>query len=94
MTIYSFRVVARTILDEVLVFRLDFIELQLAYIVWGPNERAHNRTAFLTERRRMMQERADYLDWLKAGEEIDANATASEASETPIYSNNAEWCLP
>lgn len=76
------------------MFRLDFNELQLAYVVRDPNERAYNRRAFLTERRRMMQERADYLDRLKAGEEIDANATASKASETPMFSNNAEWRLP
>ena len=73
-----------------LAFRLDFIELQLAYVVRDLNERVYNRTAFLTERRRMMQERVDYLDRLKAGEEIDANATALKASETPMHSNNAE----
>ena len=41
---------ARTILDEVLGFRPDFIEHQLAHAVRDPNGRAYNRTAFLPER--------------------------------------------
>ena len=55
-------------LDEVLGFRPDFIEHQLAHAVRDPNGRAYNRTAFLPERRHMMQEWADYLDRLGAGE--------------------------
>ena len=66
----GFRAMARTILDEVLGFRPDFIEHQLAHAVRDPNGRAYNRTAHLSERRKMMQEWADYLDKLKAGAEI------------------------
>ena len=58
MTLHGFRAMARTILDEVLGFRPDFIEHQLAHAVRDPNGRAYNRTAFLPERRVMMQERA------------------------------------
>ena len=58
MTLHGFRAMARTILDEVLGFRPDFIEHQLAHVVRDPNGRAYNRTAFLPERRVMMQERA------------------------------------
>ena len=58
---YGFRVMARTILYEVLGFRPDFIKHQLAHAVRDPNGRAYDRTAFLPERRRMMQEWADYL---------------------------------
>ena len=65
MTGHGFRAMARTILDEVLGFRPDFIEHQLAHAVRDPNGRAYNRTAYLPERRRMMQEWADYLDQLK-----------------------------
>ena len=64
---HGFRAVARTILDEVLGFRPDFIEHQLAHAVKDPNGRAYNRTAHLPERRKMMQQWADYLDKLKAG---------------------------
>ena len=69
MSGHGFRAMARTILDEVLGFRPDFIEHQLAHAVRDPNGRAYNRTAHLPERRRMMQEWADYLDRLKAGAE-------------------------
>ncbi|HYW91863.1 MAG TPA: integrase arm-type DNA-binding domain-containing protein [Gammaproteobacteria bacterium] len=67
MSGHGFRAMARTILDEVLGFRPDFIEHQLAHAVRDPNGRAYNRTAHLPERRKMMQEWADYLDKLKAG---------------------------
>jgi len=65
MTGHGFRAVARTILDEVLGFRPDIIEHQLAHTVKDPNGRAYNRTAHLAERRVMMQRWADYLDELK-----------------------------
>ncbi len=67
MTIHGFRAMARTILDEGLGFRPDFIEHQLAHAVRDPNGRAYNRTSHLPERHKMMQAWADYLDSLKAG---------------------------
>ena len=67
MSGHGFRAMARTILDEVLQIRPDFIEHQLAHAVRDPNGRAYNRTAHLAERRLMMQKWADYLDGLKAG---------------------------
>jgi integrase len=67
MTAHGFRAMARTILDEVLGVRVDFIEHQLAHAVRDPNGRAYNRTAHLKERHAMMQTWADYLDGLKAG---------------------------
>ena len=65
MTGHGFRAMARTILDEVLQVRPDFIEHQLAHAVRDPNGRAYNRTAHLPERRTMMQQWADYLDALR-----------------------------
>ncbi len=70
MSGHGFRAVARTILDEILGVRPDFIEHQLAHAVRDPNGRAYNRTAHLAERRKMMQQWADYLDKLKVGAEI------------------------
>ena len=70
MTGHGFRAMARTILDEVLGVRPDFIEHQLAHAVKDPNGRAYNRTAHLAERRKMMQQWADYLDELKAGAKV------------------------
>lgn len=70
MSGHGFRAMARTILDEVLGVRPDFIEHQLAHAVRDPNGRAYNRTAHIAERRKMMQQWADYLDKLKTGAEI------------------------
>ncbi len=66
VTGHGFRATARTLLDEVLGFRPDIIEHQLAHAVRDPNGRAYNRTTHLVERTRMMQEWADYLDRLRA----------------------------
>ncbi len=65
MTGHGFRAMARTVLDEVLGFRPDFIEHQLAHAVRDPLGRAYNRTAHLPERKNMMQAWADYLDSLR-----------------------------
>jgi integrase len=70
MTGHGFRAVARTILDEVLRFRADIIEHQLAHAVKDANGRAYNRTSFIEDRRQMMQKWSDYLDDLKAGAKI------------------------
>lgn len=70
MTGHGFRAVARTILDEVLGFRVDIIEHQLAHAVKDANGRAYNRTSFLDDRRKMMQQWSDYLDGLKAGAKV------------------------
>ena len=70
MTGHGFRAMARTILDEVLQVRPDFIEHQLAHAVKDPNGRAYNRTAHLVERKKMMQLWADYLDGLKFGAKV------------------------
>jgi integrase len=65
MTGHGFRAMARTVLDEVLGFRPDYIEHQLAHAVRDPNGRAYNRTTHLPQRREMMQRWADYLDGLR-----------------------------
>jgi len=67
---HGWRATFRTIGDEVLQFRPDFIEHQLAHAVRDPNGRAYNRTAHLAERRKMMQTWADYLDGLRAGAKV------------------------
>ncbi|MDS3861238.1 hypothetical protein RIF25_10510 [Thermosynechococcaceae cyanobacterium BACA0444] len=64
-TAHGFRATARTLLDEVLGIRPDYIEHQLGHTVKDPLGRAYNRTTHLKERREMMQVWADYLDTLK-----------------------------
>ena len=70
MCAHGFRAMARTILDEVMGFRAEYIEHQLAHAVKDANGRAYNRTAHLEARRQMMQQWADYLDGLKAGAKV------------------------
>ena len=98
MTPHGFRAMARTILDEVLGFRPDFIEHQLAHAVRDPNGRAYNRTAFLPERRLMMQAWVDYLDRLRAGEQIEPGthgAGAFHIATSPgIRSVNSGLAIP
>lgn len=72
MSVHGFRAMARTILDEVLGFRPDFIEHQLAHAVRDANGRAYNRTSHLPDRHKMMQSWSDYLDNLKNGAQVIA----------------------
>lgn len=75
-TAHGFRATARTIMDEVLKERVDFIEHQLSHAVKDPNGRAYNRTAHLPARREMMQRWADYLDKLRVGADVIQFKTA------------------
>jgi integrase len=70
ITGHGFRAMARTVLDEVLGFRPDYIEHQLAHAVRDPLGRAYNRTAHLAERKKMMQAWADYLDSLRTSANV------------------------
>ncbi|GFZ87145.1 tyrosine-type recombinase/integrase [Dyella caseinilytica] len=70
MTGHGFRAMARTVLDEELGFPVDHIEHQLAHAVKDANGRAYNRTTHLPARRKMMQAWADYLDLLKARDNV------------------------
>lgn len=69
-TAHGFRASARTILDEVLNIRPDFIEHQLSHSVRDALGTAYNRTSHLDERKKMMQQWADYLDGLKSGAKV------------------------
>ena len=66
MTGHGFRATARTLLDEQLGYRINWIEQQLAHAVRDAHGRAYNRTAHLDGRYEIMQAWADYLDELKA----------------------------
>ena len=67
MTVHGFRAMARTLLDEQLNFPVDWIEHQLAHAVRDVNGRAYNRTKHLSQRQKMMQTWAAYLDSLRLG---------------------------
>lgn len=64
MTPHGFRAMARTLLDEELGYRIEWIEQQLGHAVKDVHGRAYNRTKHLEQRRKMMQHWADYLDQL------------------------------
>jgi integrase len=61
---HGFRATARTILDEQLGFKVEWIEHQLAHQVRDSLGRAYNRTKHLKQRKEMMQEWANYLETL------------------------------
>ena len=63
---HGFRAMTRTILDDELGFRVDFIDHQMEHKVIDPLGRAYNRTKHLKERHVIMQAWSDYLDRLKA----------------------------
>ncbi|MBU0807636.1 MAG: integrase arm-type DNA-binding domain-containing protein [Gammaproteobacteria bacterium] len=69
---HGFRATARTLGAEVLGFRPDLLEHQLAHTVHNPLGRAYDRTTFLNERRNLMQSWSDYLDLLKRNAELEA----------------------
>ncbi|MFM0543739.1 integrase arm-type DNA-binding domain-containing protein [Paraburkholderia strydomiana] len=64
---HGFRATARTILHEGLRFAPEVIEHQLAHRVPDVLGGAYNRTRFLDDRKKMMQQWADYLDRLREG---------------------------
>ena len=61
MTGHGVRAVASTILNE-MGFPADVIERQLAHLERNKTRAAYNRSAYLPERRQMMQHWADFLD--------------------------------
>lgn len=70
ITGHGFRAMARTILHQEIGIPPEVIEHQLAHRVPDSLGTAYNRTKFIKERRKMMQQWADYLDKLKAGAEV------------------------
>lgn len=64
MTGHGFRAMASTRLNE-MGYPTDPVELQLAHKERNKVRAAYNRALRLDERRKMMQEWADYLDKLK-----------------------------
>ncbi|ACM34597.1 tyrosine-type recombinase/integrase [[Acidovorax] ebreus] len=67
VTGHGFRATARTLLDERLGIASEIIEAQLAHSVKDSLGRAYNRTEYLVQRRKMMQQWANYLEALRRG---------------------------
>lgn len=62
MVAHGFRALARTTIREKLGYDSEVIEKQLAHRSAGSLGEAYDRTQFLKERRRMMQDWADYIN--------------------------------
>lgn len=72
MTGHGFRAMASTCLNE-MGWSSDVIERQLAHAERNKVRAAYNRASYLTERRKMMQTWANYLDGLRVGNVVAIN---------------------
>ena len=71
MTAHGFRAMARTMIAENIPgINTGLIEAQLAHDNKDPNGGAYDRAEHLTQRKKMMQTWADYLDQLRAGAKV------------------------
>jgi integrase len=82
---HGFRSMASTLLNEQ-GFPPDVIELQLAHVERNKVRAAYNKAQRLPERRKMMQEWADYLDGLR-GQKHRSAAYADERDRTAPREN-------
>lgn len=67
MTGHGFRALAMTTIMEVLDYPHEIPDTQLAHAKGDSVRRAYDRTKFIPQRKKMMQEWADYLDALAVG---------------------------
>jgi integrase len=73
---HGFRAMALTRFNE-MGWSSDVIERQLAHAERNKIRAAYNRAQYFTERKKMMQAWADYLDTLRAGGNVVAIRMAS-----------------
>lgn len=62
MTGHGFRALAMSTIKEKLGYRHEVIDRQLAHVPYSKVTRAYDRAEFLDDRRRMMQDWANYID--------------------------------
>lgn len=67
MTGHGFRALAMSTIKERLGYRHEVVDRQLAHAQRNKIDAAYDRAKFLDERKKMMQEWADYLDNIIAG---------------------------
>ena len=71
MSAHGFRAMARTLMIErIHGISADVIEAQLAHGKSGPLGAAYDRAEFMEQRRKMMNDWADYLDKLRVGADV------------------------
>ena len=67
MTGHGFRALAMSTIKEKLGYRHEVVDRQLAHVPANQVDKAYDRAQFITDRTKMMQEWADYLDGLASG---------------------------
>lgn len=73
MTGHGFRALAMSTIKEKLGYRHEVVDRQLAHAPRNKVDAAYDRAAFLPERRKMMQEWADYLDQLRVARDRNSS---------------------
>ena len=68
MTGHGFRALAMSTIKERLGYRHEVVDRQLAHAQKNKIDSAYDRAMFIEERKKMMQDWADYLDQLNDGE--------------------------
>jgi integrase len=81
VTVQGFRSTASTLLTEK-GFSVDWIERQLAHGERDGDRTTFNHTAYLPQRKRMMQEWADYLDELRVSSPLATSRRRSDAGQS------------
>lgn len=90
ITSHGFRAMARTILHERLRYQPDVVELQLGHTVPDRLGEGYNRAKFLQERKRMMQDWADYLEDLMS--RAPSSSTSLWTSLAPLSHQGVRSC--
>ena len=70
MTGHGFRALAMTAIKEELDYRHEIVDLQLAHAKKSRVDAAYDRTTFIKERTKMMQDWANYLDEQASGGKV------------------------
>lgn len=91
-TFHGFRSMASTLLNE-LGYNSDWIERQLAHCERNGVRAAYNYAEYLPERRRMVQEYADYLDNLRLASGSAGGEKHTGASEDVFRAMNTDVAI-
>lgn len=70
MTGHGFRALAMTAIQEELKYPFNVVDLQLAHVKKSRVDQAYDRTQFIKERTKMMQDWSDYLAWCLTGGDV------------------------
>ena len=83
-TAHGFRAMARTLLVERLNVNPEAVEAQLAHGKSGPLGAAYDRAEFMSQRRLMMQQWADYLDRLRTDASAESELQRGSSATRPV----------